>query len=81
MSYYSCACSSCRINAVCWPLLVLTAGVLFSLDLIWHIWPIWKTWPVLLIVIGLCKLAARLAPAADHGIARPLADTGGPHAS
>jgi hypothetical protein len=92
MSYCSCACGSCRVNALCWPLIVLAAGILFSLDLIWHVWPIWKTWPALLIVAGLCKLAARLAPAAGHGMAPPPADTpgrvplsgltgGGPYAS
>lgn len=81
MSLYSCGCGSCRVSALCWPLLVLTAGVLFSLDLIWHLYPVWKTWPVLLIVLGVCRLAARLAPATGHGATRPLVGSGGPHAS
>ncbi len=63
MASYSCSCASCRIGAICWPLVLLAAGVVFSLDLIWHKWPVWKTWPVLLVVLGLCQLAARLAPA------------------
>ncbi len=81
MSYYSCGCAYCRINGLCWPLVLLSAGVVFSLDLIWHVWPVWKTWPALLIVAGLCKLIARLAPANDHAAVRPLAQPGGPHAS
>ncbi len=63
-----CACPSCRIRSVCWPLVLLTAGVIFSLDIIWRVWPVWKTWPVLLIVWGVCSLASRLAPDTGHGM-------------
>ncbi len=63
---FNCSCPACRIRAVCWPIIILTAGVLFSLDVIWNLYPIWKTWPVLLIVWGLCSLAYRLAP--SHGL-------------
>jgi len=66
-----CGCAACRVRAVCWPVMLIAAGSLLSLDLVWHAWPIWKTWPVLLIVWGVCRLAERLAPDTGHGGARP----------
>ena len=51
-------CPGCRIRSLCWPLLLIAAGVLFSLDFIWRLWPIGKTWPILLILWGLCGMAA-----------------------
>jgi hypothetical protein len=80
-SLSSSTCPSCRISSLCGPLLLLAAGVVFSLDLIWHVWSVWKTWPVLLIVIGVCKLAARVAPASDHGTLHSPQNTGAHHAS
>jgi len=62
-----CLCPCCRIRSLCWPLLLIAAGVLFSLDFIWRLWPIGKTWPALLILWGLCGLASRLAPDTGHG--------------
>jgi hypothetical protein len=52
------------IGAIRGPILLITIGVLFTLD---HFVPNWgfdKTWPVLIIVIGLLSLMRRgLAPA------------------
>lgn len=77
MSYLlNCSCPACRVRALCWPVLLLTAGVLFSLDVIWNMYPIWKTWPLILIVWGLCSLAYRLAPDTNHGMP-PAPPTGG----
>ena len=40
------------------PIMLITVGALFAVD---HFGPysIWRTWPVLLIVLGLLKLAER----------------------
>lgn len=70
MAYgFACSCAACRARGLCWPVMLIAAGVLFSLDVVWHVWPVWKTWPVLLIVWGACSLASRLAPDTGHGAA------------
>src|SRR5947199_62502 len=79
---FSCTCASCRARALRWPLLLIGAGVLFSLDLIWHVWPMYQTWPALLILWGVLALAARLAPDTRHGVglgpSPPFGDSGSP---
>ena len=69
MRYYSCCCGQCRVHALQGPLLLITAGLLFSLDFIWGRWEISQTWPVFLIVLGAIKVIARLASDAGHGLA------------
>lgn len=64
---FSCSCPACRVRSVRGPLLLIAAGVLFSLDLVWHVWPVGQTWPALLIVWGLSGLAWRVAPDTGHG--------------
>ncbi len=65
---FACACPACRARSLRWPLLLIAAGVLFSLDVIWRVWPASKTWPALLIVWGLSGVAARVAPDTGHGL-------------
>lgn len=43
------------------PIILITLGVLFSLDYIWGMWDFWRTWPILLVVIGIVKLVERMA--------------------
>jgi len=63
----ACSCPACRLRSVRWPLLLIAAGFLFSLDVIWNVLPIGKTWPALLILWGLATLASRVAPDTGHG--------------
>ena len=73
MAQLVCGCAMCRVRSVRSPLLVIAAGVLFSLDLIWRTWPFSQTWPVLLILWGLMGLAMRMASDEGHGNGRPPA--------
>ncbi len=63
-----CACPRCTIHGIMGPAVLITAGVLFLLSQ-WRddFFAIHYTWPVLLIVIGLIKLAASLSSSAGHG--------------
>ena len=68
MRYYTCCCARCRIRSVVGPLILITVGVLFALDQIWTRWSFSQTWPLILIVLGLVKLAERLASDEGHGL-------------
>jgi hypothetical protein len=46
------------ISAIRGPLMMITLGVLVTIDHFGSV-SFWRTWPVLLIVIGLLKLAER----------------------
>jgi len=49
-------------------LILITIGVLFALDHVWMRWSFSQTWPVILIVLGVVKLAERLASDEGHGL-------------
>jgi len=70
---YVCQCASCRLRSLKWPLLLITAGVLFTLDLVAGAVSAAKTWPVLLIVAGALGLAIRMAPEDGHRVPGPPA--------
>ncbi len=65
---FACGCDACRVRAVRGPVLLTAVGLLFSLDLVWHVVAIDRTWPILLIVAGLSGVAARIASQAGHGL-------------
>ena len=68
MRHYRCCCGQCRVHALLGPLLLITIGLLFTLDHIWGRWSFSQTWPVILIVLGGVKVMARLASSAGHGL-------------
>jgi hypothetical protein len=50
-----------RRRSILGPILLITIGVLFALDYIAGKWSFWsETWPVILVVIGIVKLAERM---------------------
>jgi hypothetical protein len=70
---YVCPCAACRLRALKWPLLLIAAGVLFTLDLVAGAVSAAKTWPILLIVAGALGLAIRMAPDTGHVLPAPPA--------
>ena len=63
-----CACQRCMLHGLMGPAVLITLGVLFLLNE-WRgdYFGFHYTWPVLLIVIGLIKLAESLASTEGHG--------------
>ncbi|MBZ5527819.1 MAG: DUF5668 domain-containing protein [Acidobacteriia bacterium] len=63
-----CACPRCTIRGIKGPAVLITLGVLFMLGQ-WRgeFFAFRYTWPVLLIVLGLIKLAESLASSEGHG--------------
>jgi Domain of unknown function (DUF5668) len=62
-----CRCQSCTIRGLTWPVLFITAGVLFLLSQIMGgRFSFGNTWPVLLLVIGLVQLASSTASKEGH---------------
>ena len=62
-----CRCQSCTIQSLMGPATITTIGVLFLLNsLRGGYLSFGHTWPVILLVIGLVKLASALAPKEGH---------------
>lgn len=61
-----CNCRSCTIRGLMGPAVVITVGVLFLLDQTHGGFSFGQTWPVILVVIGLVRLASALAPMDGH---------------
>ncbi len=66
-SRISCPCRRCAIRSLMGPAVLITLGVLFLLDQ-WRgdYFTIHYTWPIILLVVGLIKLAESLAPSEGH---------------
>lgn len=62
MSNFYCGCGRCTVGAVTGPLLLITLGLLFAVDQFGR-YSFRETWPVLLIVYGVAKAVAYMAPA------------------
>lgn len=61
-----CGCARCTIGGFTWPLVLITLGALILIDRANITYGFGTLWPVLLIVIGLVKIAEALAPAEGH---------------
>lgn len=62
-----CRCQSCTIQGLMGPAIITTIGILFLLNQIHGGYlSFGNTWPVILLVIGLVKLASALAPKEGH---------------
>jgi hypothetical protein len=63
-----CRCQSCTIDSLMGPAIITTIGVLFLLGQLVHGENLgfFHTWPVILVVIGLIKLASAVAPRTGH---------------
>ncbi len=63
-----CRCQRCTIAGLMGPAVLITIGALFLVDHVHIHWSLsfWRLWPVLLLVIGLVKLAEALASTEGH---------------
>ncbi len=72
-----CRCQRCMIRGLMGPAILITIGALFLFGRESWMWGIHRTWPVILLVIGVIKLAEALASTEGHGNP-PLPGPGGP---
>ena len=61
-----CACACCRTRGLMGPVVLITLGVLFLIDQYSHRYSFTELWPILLIVIGVVKVAQSLASKEGH---------------
>ena len=61
----SCRCMRCASHYLMGPAVLITVGILFLLEQL-HVVPFGRSFPVLLIVIGVVKIAQRSAPDTGH---------------
>lgn len=61
-----CSCARCRVRSLMAPVLMITIGGLFLADQFIAAVRFRHLWPIILIVIGLLKLAAYVASAEGH---------------
>lgn len=62
-----CRCQSCTIQSLMGPAIITAIGVLFLLNsLVGGYMSFGHTWPIILVVIGLIKLASAFAPKDGH---------------
>ncbi|MGH9788666.1 MAG: LiaI-LiaF-like domain-containing protein [Candidatus Acidiferrales bacterium] len=64
--HVSCYCARCRVRSLMAPVLMITIGGLFLADQLIASIRFRHLWPIILIVIGLLKLAAYAASAEGH---------------
>lgn len=63
-----CRCQCCAIDGLMGPAIITTIGVLFLVGQLTHggSFSFFHTWPVILVVIGVIKLASAIAPRTGH---------------
>jgi len=63
-----CNCQRCSIRGLMGPAVLITIGVLFLVQQSHWAYHFGRTWPVILLVVGVVKLAEALASDAGHGM-------------
>ncbi len=61
-----CNCPCCTVRSLTWPILFITAGVLFLIGQYSHRFNFGDLWPILVIALGLLKLLENLSPRTGH---------------
>ncbi len=61
-----CNCPRCRLDGIMGPVVLITIGALFMIQQMSFRWHFDDLWPVLLIVIGLVRIAQATAPMTGH---------------
>ncbi len=61
-----CGCGCCTTRAMMWPAFLIALGLLFLIDRFHIGYGFHNLWPVLLIVVGVVKVAAAMASPAGH---------------
>ena len=61
-----CRCGRCSVSGLMGPVVLITIGVLFLVDKMSTGYGFGELWPVLLIVIGLVKVASAMASTDGH---------------
>lgn len=61
-----CGCKRCRTGGVMGPVVLITLGVLFMVQKMEWGYDFGELWPVLIIVIGLVKVAEAMASTEGH---------------
>lgn len=63
-----CSCQRCSIRGLMGPAVLITIGVLFLVQQSHWAYHFGRTWPVILLVVGVVKLAEALASDAGHNM-------------
>lgn len=66
MSGLRCCCPRCRLDGITGPVVLITLGAIFLVGQFGWRYSAWDLWPVLLIVLGLVKIAQALASTEGH---------------
>jgi hypothetical protein len=61
-----CGCARCRCRGFMGPAVLITLGVLFLIPQLGHRYSFGELWPILLIVIGVVKVAEAMASSEGH---------------
>ncbi|MBI3405246.1 MAG: hypothetical protein HY046_07280 [Acidobacteria bacterium] len=61
-----CNCPRCRLDGITGPVVLITVGILFLIQQASFRWNFGDLWPIILIVIGLVRVAQAAAPTTGH---------------
>jgi hypothetical protein len=66
MSNPRCSCTRCRLDGITGPVVLITLGAIFLTGQVGWRYSAWDLWPILLIALGLVKIAQALASTEGH---------------
>ena len=73
-SPFKCNCPRCRLDGIMGPVILITIGALFTIQQMHWRYSFHELWPVILIVIGLVKVAQAMAPTTGHMSGEPAGE-------